>query len=353
MDYDKIKFIKERIRSKIIPQPRTIKEILKTKEVSSSIKTRLPILDLYLRGGIQPYHITEIVGAPGVGKTQFCQMLTVLSIIPSFENHLNCNNNSNNYEDDSLNESSVIYFDTEQSSSASRLKEIAQSIFPDFCSKEENVIKFMNRVFIIHVTSSNDLLSHLKELEEKIILNNVKLIIVDSIASIVRKEFDSSTLHKRQHLLNDEASLLKYYAESFHIPVVVTNQVNSLPSQKIEENDHSLFKIRYATAALGTVWSHCVNTRLVLEYYHPNEVIEEAKDRKLFRMIIAKSPVSPVISFPYYIDSNGLNLIKKSNNHQVNINEIDDYYMEIDSSNYWDQMIMCNSTDNNILFDQP
>lgn len=337
MDYEKIKFIQERIRSKIIPTPRTIKELLETKEVSNNIKTRLPILDLYLRGGIQPDHITEIVGAPGVGKTQFCQMLTVLSL----NNHLEKSFNFN-YDDSS--ESTVIYFDTEQSSSASRLKEIAQSIYPDYYSKEENITKFMNRVFIIRVTSSNDLLSHLKELEEKIIEYNVKLIIVDSIASIVRKEFDSTTIHKRQHLLNDEASLLKFYAESFHIPVVVTNQVHSIISSPIkDEKDNPINKIRYATAALGTVWSHCVNTRLVLEYYHPNEIIEEAKDRKLFRMIIAKSPVSPVISFPYYIDSNGLNLIKKSNVHG-NMNEIDDYYMEIDSSNYWDQMIMCNNS---------
>jgi RAD51-like protein 1 len=64
-------------------------------------------------------------------------------------------------------------------------------------------------------------------MEEQLLEKNVKFIIVDSIASLIRKEFDSSNLAQRQHMLTKQASLLKYYAESLQIPVVVTNQVTA------------------------------------------------------------------------------------------------------------------------------
>lgn len=62
----------------------------------------------------------------------------------------------------------------------------------------------------------------IKSLEEEIISKNVKLIIVDSVASVVRKEFDTKrqgNLKERSNLLTKEASILKYLAEEFSIPV--------------------------------------------------------------------------------------------------------------------------------------
>jgi RAD51-like protein 1 len=61
--------------------------------------------------------------------------------------------------------------------------------------------------------------------ENVIIEKNVKLIVVDSIASLARKEFDVSSMVTRQRLLSKIAAILKRYAEIFHIPVIVTNQV--------------------------------------------------------------------------------------------------------------------------------
>lgn len=59
-------------------------------------------------------------------------------------------------------------------------------------------------------------------MEEEIISKNVKLIIVDSVASVIRKEFDTKrqgNLKERSNLLSKEASILKYLAEEFSIPV--------------------------------------------------------------------------------------------------------------------------------------
>ena len=52
----------------------------------------------------------------------------------------------------------------------------------------------------------------LKSLEEDIISNKVKLVVLDSVASLVRKEFDgrlSANLKERTSLLSKEAAVLK------------------------------------------------------------------------------------------------------------------------------------------------
>ena len=123
---------------------------------------------------------------------------------------------------------------------------------------------------------------------------------MDSVASVVRKEFDGINVAKRQDLLSKEASMLKYLAETFHIPVLVSNQVTTksekfgfLPekvaaAQVMEEEKQ--FSATYVTPALGTLWAHCVNTRLVMDSMGTYR-----------RLTIAKSPMSPVVSMKYHV----------------------------------------------------
>ena len=65
----------------------------------------------------------------------------------------------------------------------------------------------------------------------------------------------------------------------------------------------------FVTPALGTLWAHCVNTRLVLESFGQYR-----------RMTIAKSPVSPVVSFLYTITSAGIEVIGDNENEMVQFN---------------------------------
>lgn len=121
----------------------------------------------------------------------------------------------------------------------------------------------------------------------------------------------------------------------------------------------------YSTPALGTLWSHCVNTRLVLEY---SEVILDQSEfdvplDKLRQLTIAKvygsltqltlqSPVSPVVTLFYYISPSGMNLLKR----QQEDTEVaadgegenwDVYVSEIHPWNYWNQAISTKPTDAN------
>ncbi len=66
-------------------------------------------------------------------------------------------------------------------------------------------------------------------LEEEIIEKKIKLIILDSVASLVRKEYNSrggKSLIDRTNLLAKQAATLKYIAENFHIPVSISGFIS-------------------------------------------------------------------------------------------------------------------------------
>lgn len=76
----------------------------------------------------------------------------------------------------------------------------------------------------------------------------VRLLIVDSIASPMRRDFGTDSAPQRASAIFQCAQKLKRLADQLHLAVVVINQVGS-----------------DSRAALGTSWHHCVSTRLMLE----------------------------------------------------------------------------------------
>lgn len=70
-------------------------------------------------------------------------------------------------------------------------------------------------------------------------MDNVKLLVIDSLAAVIRRDFDSEALSERQvctyhlaalisqSLLSKIAAVLKYYADSFQLSIVVVNQVTT------------------------------------------------------------------------------------------------------------------------------
>jgi hypothetical protein len=71
---------------------------------------------------------------------------------------------------------------------------------------------------------------------------------------LARIEMTQADIPKRQRMLAQQAGLLKRAAEQFNLTVVTTNQVTAGFGDGTGQR-----------AALGVLWSHCVNTRLVLE----------------------------------------------------------------------------------------
>jgi len=85
-----------------------------------------------------------------------------------------------------------------------------------------NTFRIMKQLYCINNVINGFFFFRIKSLEEEIISKKIKLIIIDSVASVVRKEFDTKlqgNLAERSNFLARGASLLKYLAEEFSIPV--------------------------------------------------------------------------------------------------------------------------------------
>ncbi|XP_063097627.1 DNA repair protein RAD51 homolog 2 isoform X4 [Cavia porcellus] len=230
------------------------------------LSTTLSALDEALHGGIACGSLTEITGPPGCGKTQFCMMMSVLATLPPNMGGL---------------EGAVVYIDTESAFSAERLIEIAESRFPRYFNTEEKLLLTSTKVYVYRELTCEKVLQRIESLEEEIISKRVKVVIIDSIASVVRKEFDTQlqgNMKERNKFLAKGASLLKYLAEEFSIPVILTNQITTHLSGALASqadlvspaDDLSLSEGTSGSscviAALGNTWSHSVNTRLILQY---------------------------------------------------------------------------------------
>jgi DNA repair protein RadA len=67
-----------------------------------------------------------------------------------------------------------------------------------------------------------------QSLEATIEARDVKLVVIDSIAALLRLDYQGRELvAERQELLGRQAAALKFLAEKHNIPVLVTNQVRA------------------------------------------------------------------------------------------------------------------------------
>ncbi|NXP46663.1 RA51B protein, partial [Heliornis fulica] len=192
------------------PKMQTAYEIKLRKSVNPSsafLSTTLYDLDEVLHGGVPCGSLTEITSPPGCGKTQFCIMASVLATLPVSMGGL---------------DGAVIYIDTESAFSAERLIEIAGNRFPTYFDSDEKLFCMTCNVHLYRELTCDSVLKRIMSLEEEIISKKVKLVIIDSVASVVRKEFDTQlqgNLVERSNFLARGASVLKYLAEEFSIPV--------------------------------------------------------------------------------------------------------------------------------------
>ncbi|XP_071963578.1 DNA repair protein RAD51 homolog 2-like [Antedon mediterranea] len=273
------------------PESQTALQLKKrfTQDQPGYIATTLESIDTALHGGLQVGTITEIAGPSGCGKTQFCMMLTVQAMLPSRSGGLN---------------GAVAYIDTESAFSATRLVQIARSKYPNHFTSDKEFLRLVNNVYVYQQTTCTSLLNRLETFEYEVITKGIKLIILDSVASLVRKEFDirlQGNFLKRTNLLAKEAAILKNLAENLSIPVIVTNQITTRQGSTNQSSNQEQTRPfdsgeGQVTAALGNTWSHSVNTRLLLQYH----------DAVIRQVLIAKSPVAPFTSVKYTILDKGI-----------------------------------------------
>ncbi|KAF4787881.1 hypothetical protein TURU_165033 [Turdus rufiventris] len=173
-----------------------------------------------------------ITSPPGCGKTQFCIMLSVLATLPVSMGGL---------------DGAVIYIDTESAFSAERLIEIAANRFPTYFDSDEKLLCMTRSIHLYRELTCCSVLKRIMSLEEEVISKKVKLIVIDSVASVVRKEFDTKlqgNLAERSNFLTRGASVLKYLAEEFSIPMVACHLLCALAMAVLIFENISLWNMK-------------------------------------------------------------------------------------------------------------
>lgn len=280
----------------IAPEPRNALSLYNERCCATArpcvLPTSLYKLDKILKGGLLAGTLTEISGPPGCGKTQFCLMLTVIATLPLQLGGIGTR---------------VIYIDTEGTFSGERLLEIAKTRYPAHFSSVDHLTQLATSVHVFSEMTCENLAKRLESLEVLLAEQSFGLIIVDSLASPIRKEFETDSTRGRSHRaaeLSSQASMLKQLAEDYLIAVVVTNQITTQiadvqsepqPDCDWAERDESASEGVVVTA-LGTTWSHCVCTRMVLQF--------QPEGRRM--ITVAKSPFSGPESVVVTVEDKGL-----------------------------------------------
>ncbi|KAJ3688163.1 hypothetical protein LUZ61_017327 [Rhynchospora tenuis] len=258
------------------------------------LSTLLPGLDNALCGGIPFGALTELVGPSGIGKTQFCLKLALLAALPECYGGLN---------------GRVIYIDTESKFSSRRMIEIGEGSFPQIFRLQGLAQKMAGRIIVTRPTSISEFNDSLQQMKLTLLQNEVKLLIVDSIAALVSWDNEKGTILSRQSPLRGSLSFLKSIAEFSQIPVVLTNQVRSHSSDDTfhyifqghrKDTSNSERSESHLTAALGIQWAHAVTIRLIFEAHSGHRFIK-----------VAKSPISPPVAFPFVVESSGITLLNQ------------------------------------------
>lgn len=200
------------------------------------IPTGLPGLDGALHGGLCCGNITEIVGPAGLGKTQFCMAATAYAAATAPAGHR------------------VLYIDAERKFAPSRLLEISRARGHD---RQLSPGVLLDRVLVLSPSDCPELLAQLQALDPGTV--PLSLIVVDSIAQLARLVVGNNPADaaSRQASLAAIASRLKMLAGTCQVPAMIVNQVAGSAGSGAD-----------LSAALGTLWAHAINARLVL--HQPN-----------------------------------------------------------------------------------
>lgn len=255
-------------------RPQTAASILSAQYSQPGLKSR-PIIsfaqsiDSLLGGGIQPKEVTEIVGAPGVGKTQFAMQLCVDTSLPRSFGGV---------------EGESIYIDTEGSFSPERCWDMATALYDHLQGSVrrsngtkhlpnefsvENILDSIHVFRVFDETSQNATIHSIPEFIQKLKESGrfVKLLVIDSIAFHYR--CSSSDYKSRTKSLARVASCLSDIAANFDMAVVVINQMTTKlggfeTTDSGESSKNQMDHNARLVPALGESWAHSVTTRLLL-----------------------------------------------------------------------------------------
>ncbi|NWZ02317.1 RA51D protein, partial [Loxia curvirostra] len=205
------------------------------KSSTAILPTGSPSLDQLLDSGLYTGEVTELMGAPGAGKTQVCLGIAA-SVSLGLKQH-------------------ILFLDSTGGFTAARLYQMLQAQTED---EEEQASSLDLRVQVERVFNIYEVLRALQELRDRLSqqvvssMGPLKVVVLDSVSAVIYP-----LLGGRQSeglaLMMQLSRELKTLAREFSLAVVVTNQVT---------RDSSSGPLR---PALGRSWSFVPSTRVLLE----------------------------------------------------------------------------------------
>ena len=216
--------------------PITADELLEKRLAKPRITTSSQQLDEILGGGITVGAITEFSGAFATGKTQLGFQLCINVQRPQEEGGLN---------------GKALFIDTENTFAPARVAEMSYSYI-------EDPKVYLQNIYVSRAYNSDHQVQIVEKADKLIEANNIRLIIVDSMASHFRAEFPGKdNLPRRQQILMAHAEHLQRLAESYDLAVMTTNQVLSNPDSIFTGTSN-------LEPALGFAWGHRPTHRVLL-----------------------------------------------------------------------------------------
>ncbi len=222
-------------RTLVSVPPVTADQLLDDENNRGKLTTSSNNLDSLLEGGVWEKEITEIAGGFATGKSQLCFQLSVNAQLPRDRGGL---------------EGKVFFVDTEGTFSAKRVGElaIAQDLDPH---------EVLRNIFVARVLDSNQQFRIIKKIADMADKENIKLVIVDSLAAHFRADYiGKDKLVERQQKIMQQATLLSTLAFTKNLAVVVTNQVVARVDEFASSTSNQ--------PALGQAWAHRPQTRILL-----------------------------------------------------------------------------------------
>ena len=234
-----------------------------------------PVLNKFLDGGFPVGQLTELAGPAGVGKTQILLQTAIYSILPTVSKEL----------------SYSVYIATEMFP-ATRMNQLCTIVHNRYPAVVGSAKELLSRVLVssrrIKETPWEHLQRAVSDLTRLSDTHSISCVVIDSVAAGCC-DFAGEAMVRAPHL-SWLASELKRIASTNSIPIITSNHVVADFSSHVEGA---------VKPALGTLWSHLVNTRLIIS--------RSADSQNSTRQIsITSSPSLPKQVIDYSINIDGV-----------------------------------------------
>lgn len=239
-------------------------------------------LDALLGGGLQLAQLTEVAGAPGVGKTQLSIQLALNVQIPDAFAGMG---------------SEALFIDTEGSFMAIRAEQMAEALLSHLATRgmdpgygddehvkrralaELSTEKLLSRIHVFRVMNVTELLATVRQIptfvrarRESPEGGRVGIVIIDSVAFHFRHTGGGLDYPCRMWMLQQLSQQLREQSEAERFAAVLINQMTTRVNEQTNES--------IMVPALGATWAHQCNTQLELRWSNGHRVARLTKGAK-------------------------------------------------------------------------